>query len=140
MEPQIGYDRIEVIVSGRELLTARPIEFEQDDEGNNLSVFKYETTCPLCGSMVQFHPHEVDVVGDKKYINCACMGTKKVNYSAVKLQRPSIEVVNKRIIPQKKVEIDRGCPFVDPIELAIFDPTKADYDNVIPEQPLSPEL
>ena len=122
-----GYERIEVIVSGSELLTARPIEFEQDDDGNNLSVFKYETTCPLCGYMVQFHPNELKIIDDKKYINCVCVGAKKINHSAVKFQRPSIEILNKRIIQKPKVEIDRGCPFIDPIELMTFDPVKVEY-------------
>ena len=39
------YDRIGILIHDQEL-TARPIEFEMDENENPIRAIKYETTCP----------------------------------------------------------------------------------------------
>ena len=121
------WDRIEVIVSGREKLTARPIEFKYDKDGNPTVVLRYETTCPICGELVQFNTTEMITKEGYQYINCHCVKEIKTKTSVnVLMQRPGIEVLNDKKIVKKEVKVEEGhgCPFIDPIEAGLFDPIK----------------
>lgn len=126
------YDRIEVLVLGKELLSARPIDFVFE-KGEPKKAIKYETTCPGCGCMIQF-----DISNAKKnnagvfYIGCGnCPSKVPKDFNAIKEEKrqssseisvkESGQVVKKlKFIPSLKDK----CPFVDPVELGIFDITK----------------
>lgn len=117
------FERIEVVVSGKEKLTARPIEFEEVD-GVPVRAIRYETTCPICGGMVHFAPEDV-IEG---YIDCECLGQRPEPRRSPVIQQPAIEI---RVVGQRTMlqqEPEPACPFVDPVELGDFDPTRVDYE------------
>lgn len=103
------YDRIDVIIGG-EKLTARPVEFEHDQDGNPVAVTKFETTCPLCGNAVQFSapdtkPEEIVAVA------CDCK------------REPPVIAPPSRLRPMAEKVLEAPvyvCPFVDPLELGLM--------------------
>ena len=121
------YDRIELIVAGKQKLSARPINFRYDDDGNPVEVTLYETTCPGCGNMIQFVPSQMVEKDGLWYVGCfVCnKGFVEPEKSAPELVvepevivRPSGQKLEKE---RPLVPVDRGCPFIDPIEVGIFE-------------------
>lgn len=116
------YDRIEIIVAGLEKLTARPTAFEYDSLGNPTLATEFETTCPSCGSVVNFLVGDIIKRGDKDHVNCPHC---QLNYYD-EFEKKSIISVrmggqDMKVAETKPVVI---CPFIDPIEVGIFDPLK----------------
>ena len=121
MDPS-PYDRIEIIVAGLEKLTARPTAFEYDSLGNPTLATEFETTCPSCGSVVNFLVGDIIKHGGKDHVNCPHC---QLNYHD-EFEKKSIISVrmggqDMKVTEMKPVVI---CPFVDPIEVGIFDPFK----------------
>jgi hypothetical protein len=121
------YDRIELIVAGTQSLSARPIDFEYDNDGNPINVIKYETTCPECGQMIVFEPSEIVIRNKVLYVGCSLCGKGHISNDEVVpvlARRPEIVVVpsGQRLELDRLSEVvDRGCPFIDPIEAGIFE-------------------
>lgn len=121
------YERIEVMVSNMELLSARPIEFREQD-GIPVEALRYETTCPKCGAMIQFSPEDVTYKDEQGYIGCLdCDGADYSKRVSDNTPRSVIRVDSDgQNVSFTKYE-DRGCPFVDPIKLEQFDPMLVDF-------------
>jgi len=92
------YDSVDIEFNGFKL-SARPILFNYDKNGNPISIIKYETLCPNCGNLIE--------IFDLSVIKCTC----KVN------QQKIVKVGSVKSDVKKEIET---CPFVDPIELGIF--------------------
>lgn len=104
------FERIELLVVGVKL-SARPIEFEFDKNKNPIKATKYETTCPKCGDMIQFF-------GVKESVGCAACGAIATK---VKIVEPSV-IIKHGAVARRKVndQEQRGCPFIDPVEVGVF--------------------
>ena len=132
------YDRIDILIHDQEL-TARPIEFEMDKDENPIRATKYETTCPNCSNYIQFdipplQNPDGSIVKESgqpppRIVSCPNCSSKPVHIEksslVIKKQGQMIEQA-----PQVEVKKDRGCPFLDPIELGAFDPV-ALYDKLV---------
>lgn len=119
------YDRIEIIVSGLERLTARPIEFEYDPTGNPIKVMRYESTCPACGNMIIFSPGDIIKRGGKDHV--ICNNCHVDAYDEFDVKGPDIRI---KQTGQEVVKNDKPvpvCPFVDPIEIGIFDSLELNF-------------
>jgi hypothetical protein len=118
------YERLDVVVVGNRL-TARPIDFLYED-GKPVAATKYETTCPNCGSMLQFSVEEVIGVGSDNYVGCHTCGEGFVENNTQ--EKPIVEdkiviIQNMEFKKKDQPPVDRGCPFIDPVE-AGFEPSK----------------
>lgn len=107
------YSRINVEVAGQSL-TARPISFVYSGD-EIVGVDMYETTCPGCGCMIHFKKDSH--VGCSE---CGAGGAPKNIRKDELFVAVSGQIVEKNEIPIKKAIVNRGCPFVDPIELGTF--------------------
>jgi len=110
------YDRIELVVVNMDL-TARPIEFQFENDVP-VAVTKYETVCPACSSMIHFTMDDTVTKDGKIYLGCP--HCRKMPAAPVPGQTTKIEpnmIFEKK---EKRGIIEKGCPFVDPLELGIF--------------------
>lgn len=122
MDSENVYDRIDIFIAGSPL-TARPIGFEMDEKGDPLIATQYETTCPECGSVLQFSALDVRVSGEDEVL----LGCSECGAGADELKvDDQISVARVGEIGEEAgVHVpDQGCPFCDPVELGIFEPTK----------------
>ena len=112
------YDRIEIIVAGLEKLSARPTKFEYDPQSNPTLATEYETTCPACGSVVNFLVGDIIKRGNNNHVNCPHC---QMNYFDEYEKKPVISI---RMSGQEMKAADAKpvvvCPFVDPIENGTF--------------------
>jgi hypothetical protein len=109
------YDRIEVKIAGQ-MLSARPIVFTYKGD-EIVGVEKYETTCPSCGCMIHFGTG-ITETGCKE---CGAGGAIKAPIPKDELSIAVVgQIFERNEIPPEVTPVDRGCPFVDPIELGIF--------------------
>ena len=116
------YRRIDIVVGG-ESLTARPIEFEYDNEENPIKVLKYETTCPNCGQAIQFALSETIIINDISNVSCTCdANNKKIIKNTVEIKASGQE---SRFV-KMAVQL---VPFIDPIESGAFDPNQVNFDE-----------
>jgi predicted RNA-binding Zn-ribbon protein involved in translation (DUF1610 family) len=109
------YDRISIQIGEYEL-TARPIDFIFED-GEPKFANQYETTCPSCSNMIHF---DKDETTSKVNVQCSTCGYGKTVSDVVKADKLEV-VAAGQIIGQKKQLVQVECPFVDPIELGLFD-------------------
>lgn len=124
------YDRIELVVAGTQTLSARPIDFEFDEDNEPISVTRYETTCPECGQMIVFESVDVVVRDGVSYIGCNSCGKGHIPQdqpAPVPVKQPEVVIApsGQRLeLERPPVIIDRGCPFIDPVEAGIFELTQ----------------
>jgi PHP family Zn ribbon phosphoesterase len=105
------YDRISIQIGEYEL-TARPIDFIFENEEPKLAT-QYETTCPSCSNMIQFYPET------KTSVQCPTCGYGKVISEVVRVDK--LEVIESgQVIGRKKPIVMAECPFIDPVELGLF--------------------
>lgn len=129
------YERIDIIFAGQSM-TARPTDFEMDDQRNPTKPIKWETTCPGCGCAVPFAMKDVAVLDDKIYVCCPECKAGEKDKARVKADELSIAAAGQIIAaPKTPVFVDRGCPFFDPISLGSFRTDIESGDN-----PYKPEV
>lgn len=133
------YERIEVLVAGREYLSARPIDFELDGKGVPIEALRYETTCPKCGGMIQFDRAEA-MDGSIDCPECARdvvpPPTGPVMQQSEIVIRPRGQLIEKT---KRAVPLKAQCPFVDPVEVGMFDPVDLFEEAEEPVPPPKPK-
>jgi len=137
MDPS-PYDRIEIIVAGLEKLTARPTAFEYDSLGNLTLATEFETTCPSCGSVVNFLVGDIIKYGGNDHVNCPHC---QLNYHDEFEKKHTISVnMGGQEMKVKDVKPVVICPFIDPIEVGIFDPLKISGFKVVEDDVKEDEI
>lgn len=111
------YDRIELVVVNMDL-TARPIEFQFENEVP-IAATKYETVCPACSSMIHFTLSDTIIKDDKIYLGCPhCHKTPVAPKSGCQTTKIEPNMIFEK--KERRGIIEKGCPFVDPLELGTF--------------------
>lgn len=113
------YDRINVLIGNQEL-TARPVDFVLDSNQNVIGVLRYETTCPDCGGLVLFDKPEKLDIDVSHFVKCSVCLKEPIKV----INKLKIEKVNQSIA---KPRIDLIVPWVNPIELDIFNPEQLEF-------------
>lgn len=114
------FDRIDVVIAKHEL-TARPVDFKQDDDGNLIEILRYETTCPLCGCMVQFALSDAVIDDKRMFVECSECGAGKDHGVSIPVKSIIVAQVGQIVERSSGVVVpDRGCPFIDPIADGVF--------------------
>jgi hypothetical protein len=119
------FDRIDILVNGYEL-TARPIEFDYDAEGQPILVLKYETTCPTCGAMIQFG-HTEHYYDGHYVFNCPeCKMEDEGPEIESEIKKDQLIVQQNVVLVSQSQPLspEKIIPFLDPVEAGIFDPVK----------------
>jgi len=118
------YDRIDVVVSNKEKLTARPVGFEFDDDGNPLYAITYETVCPVCGQVIGFQIQHATIIRNTIHVPCSNCGSGYDIVDEAELDNNKITVkASGQKIKDGKDEKVELCPFIDPMEHG-FDPNE----------------
>lgn len=114
------YDRIDVRIADQSL-TARPIDFVLDENENPIEATTFETTCPACAAAIQFSNVDAIRIDGVTYVVCSQCGAGQKELPIIVPDSIVVASVGQVVeTPREVRKLDRGCPFLDPIEFGTF--------------------